>query len=372
MSYYYFHPLGENCQGVSPFSYYSSIYGPHGNGKLDFSIGEVPFYAMVTGKIVFCGTYNDGTLAIIQECTDSNLGSTFYIRYLHGINNSKLLNKTVKQGTQLGIVSNNNGKYENHLHVDFSSKYTEFSPIYGTLNESERTWTYNGKTFNLLEDCDLSKVSKWAAQNDNASTSNYKSGTYKTPGYCWLVFASKLTYLTASSSSAGFNEVAKAAQQVAIEYYKAAKELGCPLDGNSPQFYSQSKYVTATIDGTKIHSRRDCSGYVSGVWQLLGDVDYNKNYSTSEMIKNGYPSNWEKYKMSDIGIDNLQMGDVIVVNNGNYHHAELFIKYDSSGNLLTYGMGYDQKLGAQGGGGNPSKIGTSPPLSSYQYVLRRN
>lgn len=197
MSYYFFHPLGEKYSEAPPFSYYGSFNGggPHGNGKLDMSIGEVPFYAMVTGKIVFCGTWNDGTVAIVQECTDSGLGTTFYIRYLHGKNDTSLLNKVVQKGTQLGLVSNNNGAYGNHLHVDFSLVPNGFQPVIGTLNESERTWVFNGHTFKLRDDCNLSQVAFWASQNDGAYNSyNYRSGTFKNPGYCWLVFASPCEY----------------------------------------------------------------------------------------------------------------------------------------------------------------------------------
>lgn len=195
MSNYFYHPLGDNYADAPPFSYLN-----HGNGKLDFSIGEVPFYAIADGEIVFCGSYADGNVAIIQECKDSNLGITFYIRYLHGINNGELLNTYVKKGTQLGTVSNNAGRYGNHLHIDFSLVFNNFQPVIGKLTpasgSTSATWSYGAKTYKISPKIDLSQVREWAAQNDGV----YDGPSYQNPGYCWLVFAQNPEYLTRASS----------------------------------------------------------------------------------------------------------------------------------------------------------------------------
>ena len=215
MSYYFYHPLGDNYNKWEAWS-----YSNHGIGKVDFLTGkEVPFYAMVTGKIVFCGTYSDGNVAIVQECTDSNLGETFYIRYLHGKNIQELNGKIVEKGTKLGMVSNNNGRYSTHLHVDFSYVQNNFSPIKGELNEQERTWTCKGTKFNLQPDCDLQKVKNLANANGYG---------YNTPGYCWLVFASPCSLYQPSVSAPSDNGAKLQNFTAAMSIYQKNPQLNLP------------------------------------------------------------------------------------------------------------------------------------------------
>ena len=201
MGKYYYHPLGENAPNVNIFTGHSE----RDAGKLDFnyndsSIEGTPFYAMADGEIVFCGSWNDGNVAIVQKCNDSRLGITFYIRYLHGINNQELLGTVVKKGTELGKISNNGGKYQSHLHIDFSLESNGYSPVLGKLNRSDinnMSWEYTysdgtKKTFNLSSKVDNNIITNWEAQEGHSGD---------IIGYLWLVFAQAPQYLTPSSSS---------------------------------------------------------------------------------------------------------------------------------------------------------------------------
>ena len=556
MGKYYYHPMGENALKSHIFTYPG---GHEDGGKLDinYSDGSIegePFYAIADGEIVFCGTWSDGTVAIVQKCTDSKLGKTFYIRYLHGKNNSSLLGQNVSKGTQLGTVSNNEGVYSSHLHIDFSTIQNDYAGIIGSLDRTNSTWTYDGTTHNLISKIDYNTIDRWESEG---------GFTDDNVGYLWLLFAQNATYLTPSSfgnyneamdissqlsdddwnalygliayeesvlfddfdtnevyrailewiirvfrnrlfsgisinsicvwdtlnNSPGYNRclelassvpdniknfakdiisgrdkflvekyaeqyrydgwsndnqwydrlysantfyggnsarsgfatlaqipfprgpyfffegdlsstekvrtkfwpngldgqsaypnpyrikgsssttdsVLSAAKTITTLHYQNALTNGYKLDGTGAQYYNQGAYLDTTYSGTTIHSRRDCSGFVCGMWQILGDGSPNLSTAT---FKSQHPSNWNVISLSGLSVSDLRPGDVIFREGASHGfsdgHTEI-IKSISGNTIYSYGFGSDNGLLKSYQGTQ-----TLDSINNYDYILRRN
>lgn len=344
--YLFYHPLGKENVNVE-----ANTYSSHGIGKLDFPGNNMPIYAMCDG-VIYKTTYSSpsGCTACVLSCSCSNLNSTFYIRYLHGNFDNVKDGQTVKRGQLLGYSSDNGSAGSYHLHLDFSMTKRDFQPVYGKVKD-KNDFTVDGETYSLkTSNIDWDKITKWKNQ------SGYNNNQI---GYCWLVMASKPTYIS-NESAAGNSSIVEIGKQVIMAHYQNwVNNVGL-----NNKYYSQSAYLKTTINGIEINSRRDCSGYISGVMQALGDT--KQNYSTADFTGNNYPSNWTQYKMSEIGEDKLQPGDVIVAHRSGFTHTELFVEY-KNGAAYSYNLGSDSALK---GSANGDPIVTNP--SSYTHILRRN
>ena len=502
---------------------------------------------MTDGEVVFCGVWPDGHHAIVQKCVDSKLGITFYIRYLHGINNEDLLNKTVSKGTQLGTVSTDQGRYDPHLHIDFSLESNEYFGIKGVLDRNNSTWTYEGNTYNLFNKIDYNIINRWEQEGGESDSSI---------GYLWLMFAQTPQYLTpstygmynevmdmssklsdddwnalygllayeesvlfndfdsnetyrailewvirvfrnrlfagisvqsickwnsgepgyeaclakasstpdnirnfakdiisgrdsflvekyakkykygdwpdekhwydrlysadtfygGSSPRQGFSALAaipfsqgpyfyyegafteqvqakfwpngvsgesaypnpyrlsdntsvsvlSAAKAITTLHYQNAITHGFKLDGTTAQYYSNSLYLDTTYQGMTVHSRRDCSGLVCGMWQILGDSSQDLTTMTFEA---NHPSNWKLISLQGLTPSDLRSGDVIFRPGPDETHSDghtEIIKSISGNTIYTYGFGSDQGLAQSY---NNKKV--LDALNNYRYILRR-
>ena len=116
MAYKFYFPLN-----MKPEDAKMNTRGGHGCGKLDIPASHTETYAMCDGKIARVGTYSDGSTVCALECTQSGLGITFYIRYLHG-NYTVKEGQQVKRGDLLGYTDSiGGGSIGDHLHIDFSA-----------------------------------------------------------------------------------------------------------------------------------------------------------------------------------------------------------------------------------------------------------
>jgi hypothetical protein len=79
------------------------------------------------------------------------------------------------------------------LHIDFSWVSNGFSPVQGTLNSDRTAFIINGITYPINKDnIDFDTYDKWKKQNGGASNED---------GYCWLVMASKTTYIATAAAA---------------------------------------------------------------------------------------------------------------------------------------------------------------------------
>ena len=150
-----------------------------------------------------------------------------------------------------------------------------------------------------------------------------------------------------SDGSGGGNVTADASNWLAV--VTAVKEA---VASQKPG-YSQSGYVTITINGKTIKTRTDCSGVVSAMLQAYGA------YSPGTMVGTGAmqgdpPPGFKKLTWS--GWDNLQAGDILIRGN----HTEV---YAGSGKSV-YNAGSTNSIN------NPGA--TTSGYSSYTYVWRPN
>ena len=542
LSNLFYHPLGENALSIQPYT-----RANHGVGKLDFNGNHTPFYAMCDGEITNINTYSPD-FNICQKCTDNGLNKTFYIRYLHGVDYTVSVGDYVTKGTLLGYTSNNNGLYNDHLHIDFSWVDNNFDPVEGIISEDKSKFIIQGEEYSI----NTNNSNFWNKVDEWKNTSG--SSTY---GYCWLVFGQNPSYKTAnikgnsellkvkvddytikmlvglvanecswknaavaqgtltvcrnwiyadcivklgknslSFTQSDFIDKNEMAQHFArfvtgevdwslidkylnnyTSYYsktvpgtnltcyefvqqfltsgkhwtyidQAIKNgkatlhsgynlietedaMGFPSSSSDNQrlmlippfgdwilnwnylsyasnltkpsqllsannsintvlkyadmvikahynywinsiglsntYYNNGAYLDTTLNGIKIHSRRDCSGYIGGILQMLGDIDLNYWCHTDNFIDSGIP-NWNMYRISDIGISNLQPGDIVDrrTSSSRDGHTEIIVS-NSDGIIKSYGLGSDYSLRTCGTGGN---LTLNP--NDYTYIFRRN
>lgn len=301
---------------------------------------------MTDGTCTYNGMYNNGSAtAFVIKTSKAGLNDPIYIRYLHGDYKSINVGDNVTRGQLIGYSANNGSASSGpHLHLDFCwGNYIQDGLISGTLSNNKTTYTVNGTSYDLdSSKIDWTKVEKWRSQN-NDGTSQY--------GYCWLVMASELTQVTIGATST--NDIVAAGKKVIEAHYDNAENLGIL---NS--YYNQNAYMTTTIDGVSIRSRRDCSGFIDGVVQLLGDETTSYIERTSGLCNNP-PNNWSVYTMNS---SDLQAGDIVFKPSV---HTELVVKKEGS-TFYSYGLGSNDALQTCGKGGyltlNPSR---------YSYYLRR-
>ena len=204
MSNYYWHPMAPENHVEA----YPRTRSGHGIGKIDFwrnDKGGLPIHAMCTGKIVRINTFTDGNYCMIQECNDSMLGLTFYIRYLHGIwVNTISTGDIVTKGTIIGYTSTNGGMYNDHLHLDFSWSPDIFDPVYGYLKDNNTKIEIANRTYNI-SGIDMHRALNYQLTDRGAS------GPTVPMGYCWLVFAQEPIYISKHDEPTGdYIEIDKA------------------------------------------------------------------------------------------------------------------------------------------------------------------
>lgn len=250
--YLFYHPLGKENVDIE-----GATYSGHGIGKLDYSGNNMPIYAMCDG-VIYKTTYSSppGCTACILSCTVSNLNQNFYIRYLHGNFNEVKDGDTVKRGQLLGYTSDNGSSGSYHLHIDFSYTKQGFEPVFGKIDDTHSTFLVSGESYSLkTSNIDWSKITKWKNQG------GYNNNQI---GYCWLMMASNPTYISNESDIGGNDSIVNIGKQVIMAHYKNWQEN----IGLNNKYYNQSAYLKTTINGININSRRDCSGYISGVGYL--------------------------------------------------------------------------------------------------------
>lgn len=214
MSKYLYHPYGDNALNANPYT-----RSGHGCGKLDMNGNHTPFYAMCNGQIVSVGTYSDGNFYCTQLCEDNALGMPFYIRYLHGdyvVNSGDY----VTAGTLLGYTTTNNGRYNDHLHIDFiwgaggwdsANDKGQSGPVAGTFNSDKTIYTVSGKQLKIKPNIiNWNQLENW--KNTDGS-SNY--------GYCWVVFAQTPKQMKAYQSSGNSDRL-----KVTLDDYTAKMFVG--------------------------------------------------------------------------------------------------------------------------------------------------
>lgn len=211
MGYKYFLPLDYDSvyrnSNAKPFTYdYRPTGGTrHDPGKLDMALGYngVDIFSMTEGTVVGVGDYGDDPVDPTTYChilaDNKIMGHQAYFRYLHGNFDETLKNKHISRGQKIGTV-NTHGAGGYHLHVDImpdlNHTYSSNGEFMGTLDFENRTFTFEGTTYQLDSNIDLNWIKTWNQQrSDPAENTNI--------GYCWLIFAQDPQHLTPSVEPEG-------------------------------------------------------------------------------------------------------------------------------------------------------------------------
>ena len=123
--------------------------------------------------------------------------------------------------------------------------------------------------------------------------------------------------------------------------------------------YSQTKTISANLNGNTVSIRPDCSGFVSACLNLYGSM--NTTWSSYNFKNEGSLQGFTKYAWS--GWDNLQTGDIIAYRTGDTGHVEIFA-YNCGGTHFVYNCGSTYSV---------RQSGVTPSgTASFQVVWRPN
>jgi hypothetical protein len=126
--------------------------------------------------------------------------------------------------------------------------------------------------------------------------------------------------------------------------------------GNQHLGYSQSKYITVTLDGVSKTNRRDCSGFVSLCVAYYTNSNYNATSTDYNKSNNSTLQNAGFGYLSWPGWDQLKPGDIIARSG----HVEIFAG-NENGQHNVYNCGSDTSCNTPG---------TTTDSSSYTSVWR--
>lgn len=171
----------------------------------------------------------------------------------------------------------------------------------------------------------VAKVSThYISLNELLNSISYETRAGQTD-YTGTVGGSGTSYNGEYYSTSGIVDVAT---EVVRKYYENTLAIGYG--------YDQGHYIDFIANGHNIHSRCDCSGLVSAIWQALGDCDTGYTPDTYSMLNGGYPSSW---RMFDYDRSKLQPGDVVLAQ----QHVN-FISDLRNGILYAYDFGANSHL----------------------------
>lgn len=177
MAYYYYHPLGENGQDVTP--------SPTGvNGQVTFAGSSTPILAMCEGTATV-GVKNDGT----SYCYISNSNVkdvTCYFEYLHA-DFSITDGTSVTKGQEIGTSSDKGCTGTDQIAINLTID-TNGTPVTGTLLDN--TWNGNEIDSSIV----VADAQAWALQ-----------GGFADMAYNYLIFAGPLKIMTQSGAIDGWN-----------------------------------------------------------------------------------------------------------------------------------------------------------------------
>ena len=105
--------------------------------------------------------------------------------------------------------------------------------------------------------------------------------------------------------------------------------------------YSQTKFITITVDGKSLKVRTDCSGFVGACLKLYGAIPESSNPNSSTFTSRSYPSLSEHgfQSMGWSGWDSLKPGDIIAKNG----HVEIF-SHNANGQHYVFNCGSDSSV----------------------------
>lgn len=174
-----------------------------------------------------------------------------------------------------------------------------------------------------------------------------------------------LTKPSALLFTSNSNNIITVGKKVIDAHYENSKNI-------PGQYYSNVAYLDTSVNGRTIHSRRDCSGYICGIWQALGDLSSSSSLTTYNFVSS-HPSNWQLISLSSLNYDNskLKPGDVIFREGATHGHGdghtELIVKVTGN-QVQTYGLGSDSAMIAS----STSINYLANDITHYDYILRRN
>jgi hypothetical protein len=158
------------------------------------------------------------------------------------------------------------------LHIDFSWVSNGFSPVQGTLNSDRTAFIINGITYPINKDnIDFDTYDKWKKQNGGASNED---------GYCWLVMASKTTYIAtaaAADTSSTLNIIAEGSVLGLSDYDAKVESI-----------------IESKLTGNKIGA----TGKISNLGTSI--ANYLNNYKTSWKFDKEYDGQcvgWSKNRL---------------------------------------------------------------------------
>lgn len=309
MSNYFWHPMAPESLNIT----YPRTRYNHGVGKLDFwndYVFNLPIHAMCTGKIIFKGTYSDGNYVLVQECSNSMLDRTFYIRYLHGIWLDNIIEGQIcEAGTLLGHTSTNGGMYNDHLHIDFSWTPYDFDPVQGYLSEDYSTITISGTIYNI-HDININHALNFQRTDRGASGSNIPMG------YCWLVFAQDPIFIDGSSGDDDYIEINK-------KIYDNCKGVNENEDGVNFYFNGivNNNFCGPYPANWDIVNSPQCKGLrrmVNVCYHEFGLINKFAFVSFAKLLRAGFCCNKGIYSTWGLDADNLDQMIINVSNNSQF------------------------------------------------------
>lgn len=170
---YFYHPLGENANNITPSTYSLHQYG----AALDFCYGEegLPIYSMTNGTVFFAGTYGGGGNTVIIQTTDTGFNEfvdkskVISIKYLHLQDYTVEEGQQVSCGTLIGHMGKSGKNANNviHLHLDISTD-SEYDNVrdFNKIIDVTGNASYPGslkKVMSKYDDFTSGQAAQWAA-----------------------------------------------------------------------------------------------------------------------------------------------------------------------------------------------------------------
>lgn len=158
----------------------------------------------------------------------------------------------------------------------------------------------------------------------------------------------KSNYSTDSSNTDEFNN--EAVIQKAIECHKYLRENG----------YKYGQIGLEIPDGKKNGKTIDCSSYVSWVLYCAGDDSFKGHQETA------FTGNYQKHKLKEVKLSDVQPGDVLVEDG----HVELAAEVKNGEITRVYNCGWDGAIQSEGTKEYPETAEVSNKNDQVKLVLR--